>query len=123
MHVLVAGPDGSLVQVLPNSAIKALRIQAGQTLSLPPASFPLDTADPAGREDFLVIVSARPRQYTALGATVQDTFLVLPTGDRLAALATAAKGKPSILTGSPLPCDGADCWDYGAARFSVDVVK
>ncbi|OYU79157.1 MAG: hypothetical protein CFE45_28845, partial [Burkholderiales bacterium PBB5] len=124
VYVLVLGPDGSLVRVVPNSAAKANRITAGQTLTLPPANAPLETAEPTGREDFLVVVSAQPRQFDGLGGSEQDTFLTLPTGPALARLAAQpAPRQGSVLTGVPAGCTAADCWDYGAARFEVEVIR
>jgi hypothetical protein len=124
VYVLVLGPDGSLMRLIPNTNARNNRIAAGQTLTLPPPSSPIETSEPTGREDFLVIVSATPRSYDKLGGTEQYSFLFLPEVDRLAALAAAAGAGPSILLGAPSPsCQGDDCQAYGAARFAVDVVR
>ncbi|MEF7614123.1 serine/threonine-protein kinase [Aquincola sp. MAHUQ-54] len=122
VYVLVAGPDGSLVLLLPNSNARTLRIKAGQKLTLPPPQSPLDTSEPTGREDFVVIVSASPRSFDQLGGTRQDTFLFLPTGDRAAAVAARHTGPGSTFAGTAAGCQGDDCGAYGAARFSVDIV-
>src|SRR3990167_3383213 len=66
VYVLVGGPDGSLLLLFPNSVAPDNRISAGQTLTLPQSHWPLDTAEPAGVEHFVVIVSEHPRDFSHL---------------------------------------------------------
>jgi hypothetical protein len=82
VHVLVLGPDGSLLLLFPNAQSSSNAIKAGQTLALPQASWKLETAEPAGAEEFLVVVSAQPRDYSGLGKERDYIFLKLPTGQR-----------------------------------------
>ncbi len=123
VYVLVLGPDHSLTLLLPNSTQRDIRIGAGQTLSLPPPTVPIATTEPAGREDFLVLVSATPRSFDGLGGKRESTFLTLPSPTRLGALAAKFSGRGSVLGGQPSGCSGDACWDYGASRFSVDVAR
>lgn len=123
VYTLVKGPDGSLVLLHPNTMARANRISAGKPLTLPPADAAIETSEPAGREDFVVIVSAVPRSFDHLRGK-RDTFLFLPTGADAAALAAAHTGPGSTFAGRPAAnCEGADCESYGAVRFSVDVVR
>jgi hypothetical protein len=122
VHVLVLGPDGSLLLLFPNAQASDNRIKAGQTLTLPQASWPLETSEPAGREDFLIVVSDQPRDYSVLSKEREFSFLKLPTGRRGAELAASWTRSTPLLLGAVKSCPGARCEDYGAATFSVDVV-
>ena len=65
VQVLLAGPDGSLLQIFPNDRARNNHIGAGATLRLPGAAWPLKASDPPGLEHFLVLVTAEPRSYGA----------------------------------------------------------
>jgi hypothetical protein len=120
VYVLLAGPDGTLVQLFPNDRATNNRVAANQTLKLPQASWPLKAAEPAGAEHFLVLVSAEARQFTPW-ATDKDPsygFLSLPPGGPAGVAAS-----PSWLLGLP-NCGHPNCAaEYGAAVFSVEAVK
>lgn len=122
VYVLVAGPDGSLLLLFPNSVAQDNRIAAGQTLTLPQPGWPLDTAEPAGAEHFVAIVSEHPRDFAHLSQEREAWFLRLPTGAAGAALAAGHGGAGSVMAGKSR-CTGQDCDAYGAAKFSVDVVN
>jgi serine/threonine protein kinase len=121
VYVLVGGPDGSLLLLYPNSMAGDSRIRAGQTLSLPQSSWPLDTTEPTGPEHFAVIVSEHPRDFSHLGQQRAAWFLNLPTGPAGRALASGHAGPGSVVAGKAR-CSAAGCDRYGAALFSVDVV-
>jgi hypothetical protein len=124
VQVLVLGPDGSLLQLFPNSQAKPQRIQPGQTLKLPQASWPLETVEPAGAEHFLVVVSEQPRDYAALSTGREYLFAKLADGTQADTLLNQWTRPTPLLVGSaPTNCAGADCDAYGAARFTVDVVR
>ena len=129
VYVLLLGPDGSLLQLFPNTQASGNRIKAGQTLALPQSSWPLMTAEPAGPEHFLAIVSQQPRDFSGLSTERDDMFLKLPTGERAAALAAQWSAPTPLLLGlsgtpgSPSGCTGTNCDDFGAARFTVDIVN
>ncbi|MFG6413081.1 serine/threonine protein kinase [Roseateles sp. DC23W] len=120
LYVLLAGPDGSLIQLFPNDKARNNRMAAGQTLKLPQASWPLKAAEPAGLEHFLVLVTAEPRTF-APWATEKDPsygFLSLPSKGP-----AVAPGAPSWLLGQP-DCGRPSCaTEFGAAVFSVEAVK
>lgn len=124
VQVLVLGPDGSLLQLFPNSQAKPQRIQPGQTLRLPQASWPLETVEPAGPEHFLVVVSEQPRDYAQLSTEREYLFVKLPGGERADTLLNQwTLPTPMLLGTAPKGCQGADCEAYGAARFTVEVVR
>ena len=120
--VLLEGPDGSLILLFPNSVSSQNRIRAGQTLNLPQASWPLDTADPPGPEKFLVMVSRSPRDFSGLSTGRDGWFTVLPTGDAAAKLAAGFSGAGSVFAGRAT-CSEPGCDAYGAQRFSIDVTR
>jgi serine/threonine protein kinase len=126
VNVLLLDPDGGLMQLFPNTQSAENRIKAGQTLTLPQPSWALDTAEPAGPEHFLVIVSRQPRDYAELSSTREFYFLTLPTGEKATALMAQAKRSTPLLLGAPsakAECQGEACTEYGAAAFKIDVVK
>jgi len=120
VYVLLAGPDGSLVQLYPNDRAKNNHIGAGETMRLPSSSWPLKAADPPGPEHFFVLVAAEPRSF-APWSTDKDPsygFLTLPAQGP-----AGVPASPSWLLGKP-DCGHANCADdYGAAVFSVEAVK
>ena len=122
VYVLVGGPDGSLLLLFPNSQAPQHQIRAGQTLSLPQADWLLDTAEPAGAEHFLVLVSQQPRDFSRLSPQRETWFLKLPTGPAAVAAVRGHAGPGSALAGLAR-CDPPGCDAYGAARFSVDIVQ
>ena len=116
-YVLLRGPDGSLLLLFPNRMAKEVRLRAGQKLTLPAASWALEATEPAGREDFLVIVSERPRDFSAAGRGRDGWFLKLPAPDRSAAAASLPSWAGRV------DCPGAGCDVYGAAHFAVEVTR
>ena len=124
VQVLVLGPDGSLALMWPNSKSDNNRIKAGETLTLPQASWPLQVAEPVGTEQFLVMVSERQRGYSALSTEREGYFLKLPTGEAATALQAAWPLATPMLLGKPAnECKDKGCDTFGAARFSVEVVR
>jgi hypothetical protein len=122
VYVLVGGPDGSLLLLFPNRMSADNRIRAGQTLVLPQPSWPLDTADPPGTEQFAVVVSEHPRDFSHLSKKRDAWFLDLPTGTAGAALAHDHAGPGSVVAGKAR-CNSPGCDRYGAALFNVEVVN
>ena len=121
LYVLVAGADGSLLLFYPNSVATDNRIRAGQSLSLPQPHWLLDTTEPPGAEQFLVLVSEHARDFSQFGQQRESWFLRLPSGPAGAALAQAQAGGGSVLAGRA-QCATPGCDHYGAARFQVQVV-
>lgn len=122
VQVMVLGPDGSLLLLFPNAQSSDNRILAGQSLVLPQASWPLNVTAPAGQEEFLVVVSAQPRDYSELSKEREYIFLKLPTGQAGAEVAAAWRRSTPLLLGGLKGCPASDCEAYGAATFSVEIV-
>jgi serine/threonine protein kinase len=124
VHVLLRGPDGSLSVLFPNDQAKNNRIRAGQRLQLPHANWPLEASEPAGSEQFVVFVSGVARNYGDFGGAKEYIFTKLPTDERAVALAsTWNRGTPLLLGAPAADCQGSDCSNYGAATFTVQVVR
>lgn len=114
--VFVRSSDNTLLQLLPNARIPALSIVAGQTMQLPPANEPIQAAGPAGRNQFLVVVTEKPRSYVHL--KLQDHYGFGLIGDStLLDPATQAGLEGSSHCANP-PCQDA----LAAAWFSVEEV-
>jgi hypothetical protein len=122
VYVLVGGPDGSLMLLFPNSQSSDNRIRAGKPLSLPQPGWPLDTFEPTGTEQFVVLVSEHPRDFSKISTGREDWFLKLPTGAAAGSAARDHTGAGSVLAGKAR-CSTPGCDVYGAARFAVDVVR
>lgn len=127
VNVLMLGSDGALLLLFPNAQAPDNRIKAFKTLTLPQSSWPLETAEPPGPQQFLVIVSAHPRDYSSLSKERDEMFLKLPTGEQAATLTQAlqANGKlrSSYLLGLSGSCATSTCDEFGAAQFGVEVVR
>lgn len=122
LYVLAASGDGSWMLLYPNSQSTQNRVRAGQAITLPQASWPLDTSEPPGEEHFLAIVSENPRDFSALGLVREAWFQKLPAGAAAAARAQAHAGPGSAFAGQ-VACQAPGCDAYGAARFTVTVTR
>ena len=122
VYVLVGGPDGSLMLLFPNSRASDNRIRAGKPLSLPQPSWRLDTFEPTGNEQFVVLVSEHPRDFSKISTGREEWFLKLPTGAAAVAAGRDQPGVGSALAGKAR-CSAPGCDVYGAARFTVEVVR
>ncbi len=124
VYVLWNDPDGSLYRMFPNGKSSQNRIAAGQTLALPQPSWAIVAAEPIGIAQVIVIVSEHERDFSGFGHTVVSAygFLKIDTGDSTLTVARAHAGNGSALAGKA-DCVGANCDVYGAARFTVEVVR
>lgn len=101
--VYVRSSDNSLIQLLPNARVPAIRTEAGQLLSLPPTNEPIQAAGPAGTNQFLIVVTEQARDYAHL--RLQDHY-----GFGLIEQA------PQDLEGRS-PCASSNCRDQMAAGW------
>lgn len=122
VYVFMVDPAGQYLLLFPNGLDKNNTIAAGQTLSLPRASWPMMAGAPAGPNHFLVMVSSAPRDFTDGGLHGESVFADFPTdAQRAAAVQRTASsspfaGKPQCATGA------AQCPDtFGASTFTIDV--
>ena len=116
-YVLVHGPDDSLMLLFPNSVAADNRVRAGQTLTLPQKSWPLETSEPPGPEHFMVIVSDLPRDFAALRPVSEAWFkrLSIDPGATGSGAGSAYAGRVN--------CVATGCDHYGAAAFTVVVER
>ncbi|WP_250475562.1 serine/threonine-protein kinase [Caballeronia sp. GAFFF1] len=124
VYVFVVDPGNQYLQLFPNELDRDNRISAGKRLTLPRPSWPMEAGEPVGANHFVAIVSAAPRDFSALNLTHDSVFASLPTEAQQAAAAqrtlTASPfaGVPSCGSAAP-SCPVA----YGAAAFKIDVVR
>ncbi|WP_250501239.1 DUF4384 domain-containing protein [Caballeronia sp. GAWG1-5s-s] len=124
VYVFVVDPGNQYLQLFPNELDRDNRINAGKRLTLPRPSWPMEAGEPVGANHFVVIVSAAPRDFSALNLTHDSVFASLSTEAQQAAAAqrtiTASPfaGVPSCGSAAP-SCPVA----YGAAAFKIDVVR
>jgi hypothetical protein len=121
-YVLLDNNDGSLLLFYPNDKVTNNKLAAGQKLHLPQSTWPLETSEPTGPMHFLVMVSQSPRDFSAFGNQKEYIFQKLPTGDAAAPLLRGFNGPGSVFAGKA-KCEGANCDVFGAAQFTLNVVK
>jgi serine/threonine protein kinase len=122
LYVLLSGTDGGIVQLFPNGKSKNNRIRAASTLRIPPAgdNWGTDAAlGPPGVDHLIAIVSANPRDFSAMGMAVQDGF-AMTTRNALDVLVRAQPpGAAPLMLGKPI-CSPPCADNYGVAVFSVE---
>ena len=118
---MVGTADKDVHQLFPNAFDSKNRIKAGEVLTLPRSSWPIEAYGPAGIDHFLVMVSDTPRDFSAAGQTPGGDFAVFPVA-RAAELHRDYKGGTPLFAGAPV-CAQAPCpATYGAASFSIEEV-
>ncbi|SAL02292.1 hypothetical protein AWB80_08323 [Caballeronia pedi] len=124
VYVFVVDPANQYLQLFPNELDRDNRIVRKKRLVLPRPSWPMQAGEPVGENHFIAIVSAAPRDFSALGLTHDAVFA------SLAPEAQHAAAAQRTLTASPfagVPSCGekaASCpVAYGAATFKIDVVR
>jgi serine/threonine protein kinase len=118
-YVYLLNTVGEMFLLFPNVLDKRNRIEAGATLSLPKASWPMDAGGPAGTDEFMVIVSEHERDLKATGVQYEGFFGQFSI-KILEALEAARGTGPSPLLGIPICPGGTPCADnYGAASFKI----
>jgi serine/threonine protein kinase len=119
-YVLLVSTDGAFMKLFPNRMAKSNRVEAGEHINLPHASWPMDVAGPAGTDHFLVIVSTNPRDFTDLGEQNESGFIEFQK-DKSEAAYMAHRGTGSVVAGKVVCNNGTACGDdYGAATFTLE---
>ena len=125
VYVYGFSSDGTLALIVPNTVSGAVRVKKGQTWRFPTGNgFALESQEPAGPTQMLVLVSARQRNLESAGARSDGPVKIFPTGPAAAALAAGFSGRGSVLGGVPVcpasgPCDD----EYGAALMRFDTQR
>ena len=126
LTLLAYGPDGSLTALLPNPTLASPKVHAGQRVVVPSSmAARIPVGEPPGVERLLVLVSASPRDFEALGAgPAASGYVEFPSPAELARRIAQWPDPTPALLGRALTCRPADaCDDYGAARFDLQVVR
>jgi len=119
VYVYLLSSGGEMFLLFPNLLDKYNKINAGGTLSLPRASWPMNAGGPPGTNEFAVVVSEHERDFSQSGAQNDGVFpqFALPV---LAALEAARGDGPTPLLGKPVCPQGGACQDvYGVAHFRI----
>ena len=125
VYVYGFSSDGTLALLVPNNISGAVRVKKGQTWRFPTGNgFVLDSQEPAGLTQMLVMVSTRQRNLEGASPRTEGTVKLFPTGPAAAALAAGFAGRGSVLGGQPVcpasgPCDD----EYGAALMRFDTQR
>jgi len=120
VYVYLLSTNGELSMLFPNLLDRHNRVEAGQTLSLPRASWPMDAGGPPGTDRFAVLVSEHERDFTDSGMRGDGIFPQFPL-PVLAALEAARGSGPPPLAGKPVCAPGVSCEDaHGVAMFEID---
>jgi len=119
VYVYLLSSGGEMFLLFPNLLDKYNKINAGGTLALPRASWPMNAGGPPGTNEFAVVVSQHERDFSQSGAQNDGVFpqFALPV---LAALESARGDGPTPLLGKPVCPQGGSCQDvYGVADFRI----
>ena len=119
VYVYLLSSGGEMFLLVPNLLDKYHKITAGNSISLPRASWPMDAGGPAGVDQFAVLVSERERDFSGSGIQNDGVFPQFPV-PVLAALEATRGAGPSPLVGKPVCPPGAPCNDvYGVGTFNI----
>ena len=119
LYVFLLSSGGDMFLLFPNALDKRNRVNAGASVALPRASWPMEAGGPPGTNEFVALVSAHERDFRKAGMQQDGVFGQFPL-PILGALEAAQPQAPSPLRGEP-QCDGAaPCTDaYGAVLFKI----
>lgn len=126
LYVIGQSADGSLALLVPNTHSTSVQVKKGQTYSFPTRDrFVLTAAEPVGTGRMLVLVSALPRDFSAMGPQAAGPVQEFASGEAATQRLQAWQRQGSMLAGVPLcPGGGSDCADeYGAALMSFNTVR
>jgi serine/threonine protein kinase len=119
VYVYLLSSGGEMFLLFPNLLDKYNKIAAGQALTLPRASWPMDAGGPAGVNQFAVLVSEHERDFSGSGIQSEGVFPQFPL-PVLAALEAARGSGPPPLLGQPVCAPNTPCKDaYGTAFFKI----
>jgi len=123
-YVFLVDPAGQYAMLFPNQLDEDNHIAANTSVSLPHANWPMVAGPPSGLAHFLVIVSAQPRNFLALGLSAAGgVFANLPES----AIASAALRRTTSVSpfAGQVTCTGSQGCDqrFGASTFDMEIVK
>lgn len=126
LYILMLGTDGQHINLLfPNSLDRDNRANGSQPIKLPRPGWTMMAGGPPGTNEFVALVSERPRDFGQVGLTKVGPFAEFSL-ENVASMYRSNPGNTAILAGSPIcdragsgPCSAA----YGAARFTIEEVN
>lgn len=124
LYILMLGTDRQrIVLLFPNSLDQHNQAKGNQPISLPRAGWTMTAGGPPGIDEFVALVSERPRDFGQIGLTKVGPFAEFSL-DNVAAQFRSNSGKTAVLAGTPSCEPGSPCSAaYGAARFTIEEVK
>jgi serine/threonine protein kinase len=133
LYVLLSDGHGTLLGLLPNNVMGAVKVKKGEAFRFPVSArlstgevfdVVLPVSDPPGPAKILFVVSALQRDLRELKPKRDGTFNFYPNGADGAAIVAAHGGPQPLLVGKAIcPASGACDDSYGAAVLDFDVVK
>lgn len=124
VYVLMAGTNRSdFFLLFPNAVDKNNLIKPGQQLDLPRPKWKLVAEGPPGTDHFVVIVSDHPRNFSAAGLEIVDSFATFPL-EQAGRLYRNYSGSTPLFAGNAICPDSVpDCsQSYAAAVFSIEEI-
>jgi hypothetical protein len=124
LYILMLGTDKQHIYLLfPNSLDQKNQTKANEPINLPRTGWTMTAGGPPGTNEFIALVSERPRNFKQVGLTKVGPFAELSL-DNLAALIRSNSGNTAVLAGTPVCASGSPCSAaYGAARFTIEEVN
>ena len=121
LYVQMLGSDKNhFWLIFPNAIDKNNHIGASQTVHLPRSGWRMGVAGPPGVDEFVVILSDVPRDFSTAGLVVGELFGEFPIA-RAADLQREYTGSAPLFAGEPMCESGANCSAlYGASSFSIE---
>ncbi|SFN88316.1 hypothetical protein SAMN05216386_2070 [Nitrosospira briensis] len=125
VYLLMVGTNRSdFFLLFPNAVDKNNNIKAGEQFDLPRPEWKMVAEGPPGTDHFVVIVSDRPRDFSAAGLAAVDPFAEFPL-DQAARLYSDYTGSTPLFAGKAIcAVSMRNCSEsYGAAMFSIEEIR
>jgi serine/threonine protein kinase len=124
LYILMLGTDRQHISLLfPNGLDQKNQVKAGQAINLPRPGWAMTAGGPAGTNEFIAMVSERPRDFTRIGLKKVGPFSEFTLAN-VDTLMHSGSGSAPVLAGTPVCAAGTDCPSgYGAARFSIEEIN
>jgi hypothetical protein len=124
LYILMLGTDKQHINLLfPNAIDSKNDVKASQPINLPRTGWAMTAGGPPGTNEFVAVVSERPRDFKAIGLTKVGPFAEFSM-EGVARLFRTAAGNAPVLAGSPVCAAASTCpAAYGAARFRIEEVN
>jgi hypothetical protein len=124
LYILMLGTDKQHISLLfPNDLDQKNEAKGNQPINLPRPGWTMVAGGPPGTNEFIALVSDRPRDFGQVGLTKVGPFAEFSL-DNLASLFRTGGGNAAVLAGTPVCAPAAPCSaSYGAARFTIEEIN